>query len=259
MNKTNLSYEIVNVTPENFKEHPQAICFINPKHECYNMKVDWFREQYKKGLKIIILYVRGEKRSVGFIEYVPGENCWRSVNAKGYMFIHCLWVYGKKFQNNGLGSLLIKEAENDSRGMKGVAVVTSDNSFMANRAVFLKNGYKFVSESGKDQLLVKQFRKGPVPSFSADLRRFDKYKDLTIIYSRQCPWVARFMEEVKPFLAKEKLKPTVIKIRTAREAQNAPSVYSAFNLIYNGKLLADRYISTTRFMNIVRKELKRKA
>jgi hypothetical protein len=256
MSETNLSYNIVSVTPENFSDHPQAICFINPKHECYNMKVGWFREQYKKGLRIKILYVKGEKRSAGFIEYIPGEYCWRAVMAKDYMFIHCLWVYGKKFRNRGLGTSLIKEVEKDSVGMNGVAVVTSDNSFIANKSVFLKNGYDLISESGKDQLLMKQFRKSPLPSFSTGSGKFDQYKGLTILYSRQCPWVARFMEEVKPFLVREKLNPSIIEIKTAKEAQNAPSVYSVFNLIYNGRLLADRYISTTRFMNIIRKELK---
>jgi GNAT superfamily N-acetyltransferase len=259
MVRSNLSHEIINVTPENFSDHPQSICFINPKNAYYRMKVEWFREQYKNGLRIKILYVKGEKRSVGFIEYVPGEYCWRSVNAKDYMFIHCLWIYGKKFQNQGLGSLLIKEAENDAKEMKGVAVVTSDNPFMSNRTIFLKNGFSVIDELKKDQLLVKQFNKGTLPSFNVNIDKRSQYKDLTIIYSRQCPWVAKFIEEVKPFLAKEKLRPVVIEIRTATKAQNAPSVYSVFNLIYNGKLLADRYISTTRFMNIVKKEIKLKA
>jgi hypothetical protein len=259
MDKASRSYSIINVTPENFTDHPQAICFINPEHECYNMKVEWFREQYRNGLQIKILYVKGEKRSVGFIEYVPGEFCWRAVNANDYLFIHCLWIYGKKYQNQGLGSFLIKEAERDSDGMKGVAVVTSDSSFMADRKIFLKNGYKIAEELKKDQLLVKQFIKGPLPAFNVNTETLKKYKDLTIIYSRQCPWVARFMEEVKPFLEKVKLNPRVIEIKTPEEAQHAPSVYSVFNLIYKGNLLADRYISTTRFMNIIKKELKPKA
>lgn len=35
----------------------------------------------------------------------------------------------------------------------------------------------------------------------------------------------------------------------------APSIYATFNLINNGKLLADHYISLTRFNNIIKKEL----
>jgi hypothetical protein len=38
------------------------------------------------------------------------------------------------------------------------------------------------------------------------------------------------------------------------EAQAAPSPYAVFNLIYDGRLLADHYISETRLMNILRKE-----
>jgi hypothetical protein len=248
--------DIIKVTPENFSEHPQAICFINPAHEYYNKKVEWFREQYKNGLRILVLYLKGEPRSVGFIEYVPGKFCWRAVNARNYMFIHCLWIYGKKYQNQGLGTLLIKEAEKDSEMMEGVSVVTSDGSFMANKSIFLKNGYKVVSVQGKDQLLVKQYKNGSLPSFNVNTEMLRNHKGLSIIYSRQCPWVARCIEELKPILKKEKLNPEIIELNTPDEAQNAPSVYSVFNLIYNGKILADRYISTTRFTNIIRKELK---
>ncbi len=104
---------IVKVTIDNITEHPQAICFINPKHELYHKKVRWLREQFKNGLVIKLLYLEGEKRPVGFVEYIPGEYCWRAVNAKGYIFIHCLWINGKKHSHQGLGSILIKEVEKE--------------------------------------------------------------------------------------------------------------------------------------------------
>ena len=252
----NLSTSIVKVAAENITDYPQAICFINPNHEFYHKKVDWLIQQFELGLVIKLLFIECEKRPVGFIEYVPGEYCWRSVNAKGYMFIHCLWTNGKKYQHQGLGSLLIKEAEKDAQDMFGVAVVTSDKSFMANKEIFLKNGYNLISESRKEQLMVKQFKEGPLPSINISEKELEKYKGLTIIYSKQCPWVARFIEEVKPILEKEKLAPVFIELKTAEQAQKAPSLYGVFNLIYNGKLLADRYISTTRFLNIVNKEIK---
>jgi len=247
---------IVEVTANNIAEHPQAICFINPKHEFYYKKVDWLKKQFKDGLKIKLLYFENEKKPSGFIEYLPGEHCWRAVHANGYMFIHCLWTNGKKHQHQGLGSLLIEEVEKDAKNMMGVAVITSNNSFMATSEIFMKNGYKRILESGKEQLMVKQFRNGPLPTIGNKENELEKYKGLTIIYSKQCPWVARFIEEVKPILEKENLEPTVIEIETAMQAQKAPSLYGVFNLIHDGKLLTDRYISTTRFLNIVRKEIK---
>ncbi len=247
---------IIEVTANNIAEHPQAICFINSKHEFYYKKIDWLKEQFENGLKIKMLYLKGEKRPVGFIEYIPGEYCWRSVKARDYMFIHCLWTNGKKHQHQGLGTLLIREVEKDTKDMLGVTVIASDKSFMANKEIFIKNDYNILAKSGKEYLMVKQFRDGPLPSINDWQSELEKYEGLSIVYSKQCPWVARFIEEVKPILENKKLKPTIIELKTAAQAQKAPSLYGVFNLIYNGKLLADRYISTTRFLNIVNKELK---
>jgi len=246
---------IVEVTDKNLADHPQAICFINPKHEHYHKKVDWYIKEFKNGLKIKLLYIEGEKKPVGYIEFVPGEHCWRAVRAEHYMFIHCLWTTGKKYQHQGLGSLLLQDVEKEAKDMLGVAVMTSDKAFMANKHLFLKNGYTMVGESGKDQLMLKPFREGALPSFNDWKRELGKYSDLTIYFSNQCPWVARFIEEVKPILEEKDLNPTIIELKTAKEAQKAPSLYGVFNLIYNGKLLADRYISTTRFKNIIKKEI----
>ena len=256
MGSVNWETDIVEVSIDNIAKHPQVICFINPKHEYYQKKIDWLKEQFENGLRIKLLYLKDEKRPVGFIEYVPGEYCWRSVDAKGYMFIHCLWTNGKNYQHQGLGNLLVAEAEKDAKDMLGVSLITSDKSFMANKEIFIKNGYTVVSESGKEQLLAKQFKDGPLPSINNCCDELEKYRGFTIVYSKQCPWVARFIEEVKPILAEKNLQPKIIELKTAAQAQKAPSLYGIFNLIYNGKLLADRYISTTRFLNIIRKDMK---
>ena len=254
-----LETDMIEITADNIVEHPQAICFINPKHEFYHKKIAWLDNQFKNGLKIKLLYFKGEKRPVGFIEYIPGDYCWRAISARGYMFIHCLWTTGKKFQRQGLGSLLIEEVDKVAENMLGVAAIVSDRSFMANKEIFLKNGFKILAESGDEQLMVKQFRDGPLPSLNnwqGELAKY-KYIGLTIVYSNQCPWVARFIEEVKPILDEEKIKPKISELKNASQAQRAPSLYGVFNLIYNGRLLADRYISTTRFLNIIRKEIKK--
>ncbi|MEZ5197460.1 MAG: YoaP domain-containing protein [Bacteroidales bacterium] len=43
-------------------------------------------------------------------------------------------------------------------------------------------------------------------------------------------------------------------LKTAKEAQEAPSGYGTYSLVYKGKLLSDHYISNTRFKNILNKE-----
>lgn len=249
-----MNTRIVQVTADNIKDYPQAICFINPKHPQFHHKMDWLNEQFKNGLIIKLLFIEDVKRPVGFIEYVPGEFCWRAVDAKEYMFIHCLYTNGKKFQHQGLGHLLLNEVENDAKDKMGIAAVTSDAAFMATRELFLKHGYNVIAESGKEQLVVKQFKNGPSPFFTADPQSRN-HEGLVILYSKQCPWIARFIDEIQPVLVEKGLDSTIIEIKTYKQAQQTPSVYGAFNLIYNGKILADRYISTTRFKNIIEKEI----
>jgi len=106
-----------------------------------------------------------------------------------------------------------------------------------------------------DQLMVKKFIDAPSPSINDWQSELEKINRLTILYSKQCPWVARFIEEAKPILEREGMDPDIIEITNPYQAQNAPTLYSVFNLIHNGKILADRYISTTRFENIIKKEI----
>jgi hypothetical protein len=49
------------------------------------------------------------------------------------------------------------------------------------------------------------------------------------------------------------LKVTVLK--SAREAQNAPSYYGVFSLLWNGQLLSDHYVSKARFKNLLRQKV----
>ena len=247
---------IVEVTAENITEHPGAICFINPKHESYGHKIEWMRGRFNEGLRIRLLYLAGEKGPVGYVEYIPAERCWRPVNAANYMFIHCLWTNRKKYQHQGLGKALLDTVEADAAGMNGIAVVTSDKAFMATKEIFLKHGYDVIEESGKDQLLAKQFRNCEKPKMNDRNAALANYREgMTMLYSCQCPWVARFIDEVQPVLKEKNLEANIIEIESAEEAQKAPSLYGVFNLIWNGKILADRYISLTRLKNILKKEV----
>jgi hypothetical protein len=51
------------------------------------------------------------------------------------------------------------------------------------------------------------------------------------------------------------IKPTVVDLESWSDAQNAPTPYASFALIYNGRLLADHQISRTRFRNIMNKRM----
>jgi N-acetylglutamate synthase-like GNAT family acetyltransferase len=244
--------KIIDVNLENIEEYPPT-CFLNPQNEGYRIKQGWLKKRFSEGLKIKVLYDETDKKVHGFIEYVSGENAWRAVEAKDYLFIHCIWINPNSYKNKGYGSDLIKECIKDATGKLGVAVIASEDAFMATQDIFLKNGFKIIEEDGKQQLLVKQIKKGTLPKFKDHKNQLKNYKGWHIVYSHQCPWVTRFILELDNKTV-EKSKIKITELKSAKQAQNAPSIYSVFNLIHDGKLLADHYISTTRFNNIIRKE-----
>jgi N-acetylglutamate synthase-like GNAT family acetyltransferase len=248
---------IIDVNEENISQYPPT-CFLNPKNIGYQIKAQWLKERFTEGLKIKLLYLENDKKCHGFIEYVPGEYAWRAVEAKDYLFIHCIWVSPNKFKNKGYGSLLVEECVKDAerQGKAGVAVIASEGPFMANKDLFLKNGFKEVQASGVFTLLVKQLRAAPEPKFKDCENQLSRYEGLKIAYSNQCPWVARFMSELGEIIEKKGLKIDLVELKTPEQAQEAPSIYAVFNMVNDGKLLADHYISNTRFLNIMNKELK---
>ncbi|MGB3093126.1 MAG: YoaP domain-containing protein, partial [Candidatus Zixiibacteriota bacterium] len=179
----------------------------------------------------------------------------------GYMFIHCLFIIPKKHKGKGHGSLMVEECVKDTKGQKmhGAAVVTRKGTWMAGKELFLKNGFEVVDTAPPDfELLVKKFKKSaPLPGFRGDrdkrLRKYDK--GLTIIRSDQCPYVAKAVREISVTAQKTYgIKPRVIELRSSKEAQRAPSPFGVFNIILDGKLVADHPISNTRFVNIMNKE-----
>jgi hypothetical protein len=249
--------DIVEINSKNISEHPEVICFINPSHPSYSLKLQWLKKRFREGLKIKLFYREHDTKCIGFIEYTPGEFAWRAVDARGYFFIHCIWVYKNRYRNRGLGSILINECLNDAKTQdkNGIAVIASEGPFMASNNLFKKNRFRLTDTSGVYTLLVKQLKKGPLPSFKNWQKELKKYRGLNIIYSHQCPWVARSIDELRKISIKNKLKIKLKQLKTARQAQNAPSIYGVFTLIHNGKILADHYISGRRFQNILQKEI----
>lgn len=233
-------------------------CLTNKKSEGYPAKLIWLKKQFVKGIKLKILQSASEGR-IGFIEYIPGEYTWRSVKAEGYYVIHCLYVARRKHRNQGNGSLLVQSCISDAKqnNKSGVAMVTSKGAWLANKDLLLKNGFDLIDKAPPHyELLVFKIKKGGLPSFTKDWdNRLKQYSGWHLIYANQCPYHKKSAMEIKKVSDEKGLNLAVTELDNPEEAQCAPSPFGVFNLIYNGKLLADHYISKTRFKNILRDEL----
>ena len=247
---------IVDVNLSNISSYPVR-CLMSPKDRSYRYKIEWLKKRFSEGLKIKQLYTDSSGTCHGFIEYVPGEYAWRAVDAAGYIFIHCLWVYRTNIRNKGFGSKLIEESIKEAKNLKcyGVAVIVSSGAFMSGRDIYLKNGFRSICTAGKFELLVYSLKSGKQPKFRNWEAQLKKYKGLNAVFSNQCPWVAKSIGVLSSTARENGLELKVTRLKTAKQAQNAPSAYSVFSLINNGEIIEDHYISETRFKNILKKDI----
>jgi hypothetical protein len=238
-----------------------GVCgYKNTKREGYPEKINWLSARFTEGLKIKALFSRTDSTQ-GMIEYIPGERCWRPVEAKGYMFIHCIFSgFKNTYKNKGYGSLLLNECLKDAKkgNLSGVAVVTRQGSFMADNGLFLKNDFDVVDSAPPDfNLLVKKYdSNAPSPRFKGNWQqKLNKFKNgLTIIRADQCPYTVKNVKEITDSAEKIfGIKPEIISLKNYKEAQESPCAFGSFCIIYKGEIIAYHPISNTRFINIMNK------
>jgi hypothetical protein len=255
--------KIIDLTPENIAEY--GVCGYKDidKHEGLRRKIDWFKNNYPKGLRIKIIFC-SKGGNQGMIEYIPGKYAYRPVSAQKYLFIHCIFVgFKKEFKNKGFASLLIDECINvaKSLGFKGVAVVTRSGSFMIGKEIFVKKDFKVVDKAEPDfELLVKKFDKyAEDPKFVLNMKEnLKKYsKGLTIFRSAQCPYSVNNINAIIETARKKfKVEPNLIDLENSDAAQNTPCAFGTFCIIFNGEIISYHPISNTRFENIMKNKFK---
>jgi GNAT superfamily N-acetyltransferase len=244
---------ILNVTTDNVAEIG-IYCIKDKKSPGYQSKVEWFKAKINKGLKIkIATDIKGKQ--VGFIEYIPSELAWRPIKANNYYFIQCIALFVKEAKDKGIGSYLIEQCEQDALDSKknGICAMSSEGPWIANKSLYEKNNFSLAERLDRFELMVKSFdNRNAKPRFFDWTKEGAKYKGWHLIYSDQCPWHEKSITDIRQSALDNGIKLTIKKLETPEEAQSAPSGFGTFSLINDGNLLADHYISKTRFENILR-------
>ncbi len=250
---------IIDVTTDNVSE-AGIYCIKDKKSPGFKKKVEWFKNELNRGLRIKI--ATNEKgKQVGFLEYIPSELAWRPIKAENYFFIQCIALFVKEAKRKRIGTSLLQTCEEEAKqnNKSGVCVVCSDGAWMANRTIFEKNDYSMVDQLGRFELMYKKYSPASQnPKFDDWTTKQSKYEGWNLIYSDQCPWHEKSITDLKQSALDNGINLKVKKLITPKEAQNAPSGFGTFSLIKDGKLIEDHYLSKTRFENILKKELKNK-
>jgi GNAT superfamily N-acetyltransferase len=121
----------------------------------------WFADRSRKGLRVKLVF---DDRGVpgGMIQYLPIEHS--QAEGEGLHFILCIWVHGHKqgrgdFQGSGMGTALLKAAEDDARslGSGGMVAWGLSMPFWMKASWFKRHGYTKVDKDGMMVLLWKPF------------------------------------------------------------------------------------------------------
>ena len=242
---------IIDVDQQNVAEKGFFCMMSKRKSEGYRRKLNRLSARFAEGLKIKMLDLSEGGR--GFIEYIPGEYAWRAVDAKGYLFIHCLWIVGKS-KGKGYGNLLLNECIGDAKkmGMKGVAMVTSQRPWLLEKRFLEKNGFELVDHASPSfGLVVRKFGRARPPTFTdnwdAKLRQCGR--DLTIFRSDQCPYIDDAVKIIVDIAEQLEINSRVVNLQDCRSVREAsPSPYGVFNIVYNGSLLSYHYLTKKEFL-----------
>jgi GNAT superfamily N-acetyltransferase len=221
----------------------------------YAAKLAWVRARLAEGMRLHILYEDGVSK--GFIEYIPGEFAWRAVHAEGYLFIHCMWVVGEA-KGMGYGTRLLRRCIQDARegGYIGVAMLASEQTWLADRRFFEGSGFEVIDSAAPAfSLMALQISEGQAPSLPSnwESRIANFGEELTVIFSDQCPYLARMKHAVHRAAAALGIPSHEVKHSSARDVQNfSPSPYGVYNITYKGELIASHPVGTDALLELMR-------
>lgn len=151
-------------------EKPYFMCLEDLTHEMDDAgdhKEHWYRRMLKRGLRVKLALDK-EDNVCGMIQYAPIE--YSLVEGSDLYFIYCIWVHGYKagrgnHQNQGMGTALLKAAEEDVKalGAKGIVAWGIMMPWWMKASWYIKHGYTKVDRNGIAILLWKPFSEDAVP------------------------------------------------------------------------------------------------
>lgn len=247
--------ELIKLTPDNLEREHICCAISNNKDIQVMSKKTWLKDRFDEGL----VFLKGNVRGKCFIEYIPAEYAWVPIEAKGYMYIDCLWVSGQ-FKGHGYSNILLDECINDSKqkGKKGLVILSSKKKtgFLADPKYMRYKGFETVdTASPYFELMYLPFDKNAErPCFKESVKDI-KHKDMeagfTLYYTNQCPFTAKYVPILEEMAKTRNVEFHAVHIQTKEAAQNAPTPFTTFSLFCNGEFITHEILSEKKFEKIL--------
>ena len=187
---------IVDISPENEKLYYCCLEeWSDEMKEAGDHKQRWYERMKEKGVRV--KFAEDENHVIGgMIQYMPIEHS--IFEGENLHAVLCIWVHGNKegignFQKKGMGTALLKAAEEDCRelGTNGMVAWGLLIPAFMRASWFKRKGYKVADKSGIMRLMWKPFNEHAVrPRFIKPIKKPKKGKDkvnITMFKTGWCP------------------------------------------------------------------------
>lgn len=250
--------ELVKLSHENIDREHICCAIANEKDIQVVSKKNWLRERLDEGL----VFLKGNVRGKCFIEYIPAEYAWAPIEAKGYLYIDCLWVSGQ-FKGHGYSNLLLDACIKDSKekGKKGLVILSSKKKmgYLSDPKYMKYKGFETADTADPYfELMYLPFDPNTdKPCFQNTVHVHENIpKGFVLYYTNQCPFTAKYVPLLENMAKARNAVFQSVHIQTREEAQNAPTPFTTFSLFYDGQLITHEILSEKKFEKIlVSKEL----
>lgn len=188
--------KIIDISPEH--ENTYFCCledWSEEMKEAGDHKQRWYERMKDKGIRVKLAREDNGEIS-GMIQYMPIEHA--IFEGENLYAVLCIWVHGYKkgvgnYQKKGIGTALIKAAEEDCRklGTNGLVVWGLAIPAFMRASWFKKKGYKVVDKQKIMRLLWKPFNnEATPPKMIRSKKKPEKGKDkvnITMFRNGWCP------------------------------------------------------------------------
>ncbi len=235
-------FRIEEVTSENLDSTGLFCSRSKPKADGYQAKLRWIKERFTEGLEYHVLRVDEGRKDLayrGMIEYMPGNVCWRGVNAPNYMVIHCLWVVGRH-KGKGYGGMLVQKAVESAseKSMDGVVVITvSKGGWSPKKTLFEKLGFnKYDSQGDNYELYALKLRSDATDPSFVDIKNPSGGAGFQVFSSNQCPYMCMTVDGVSEMGSDMGKKVTVKEMESRGDVvKHCMDPYGTFHVVLDGE------------------------
>ena len=247
--------EYIQVTKDNLEKEHICCAISNNNDVQVSSKKSWLKDRFDDGL----VFFKSVERGKCFIEYIPAENAWNPIDAKGYMYIDCLWVSGS-FKGHGYSNDLLESCiqDSESKGKVGLCVLSSQKKlpFLSDPKYLKYKGFSVADRASNGiELWYLPFTENAVKPTIKECAKNPHVDEsgYVLFYTNQCPFNGKYVPIVEATAKEHGVRFKAIHITSKEEAQNAPTPITTYALFCDGKYISNEQMNDTKFLKLVNK------